>query len=314
MDNTFRTVYRPVREEPLDLRRPVLMMGSCFTDNIGAALRRRMADVVHNPAGTLFNPQSIANVINAALAGVTPEYVNHDGLWNSWLLPGEFSSPNPAEAAERGTKAMERLNEALHTAGTLIVTFGTAIVYSLAYPPFTVVTNCHKRPASEFFRDMLSPENIAAVWDRLITRLRNDNPDLRIIFTVSPVRHLKEGFHANTLSKSILHLAVERLVHLHERCGYFPAYEIVNDDLRDYRFFDRDLQHPSPQAVDYIYSMFEETYITEEDRKILARALKIRQRLEHRPLHPDSDQGRLFAAETQDHLKVLLTAAPWLRP
>lgn len=310
----FRTEYIPTAQPPIDLRRPVLMMGSCFTDNVGGCLRRRMVNVCHNPTGTLFNPQSIANVINAALDGTRPEYINHDGIWNSWLLPSEFSSPDRDTALSLGEAAFASLHDALDTAGTIIVTFGTAIVYALTSPPFTVVSNCHKRPAATFFRDMLPVEAIVSVWDKLIERIRRTNPDVRFIFTVSPVRHLKEGFHANTLSKSTLHLAIAALERLHAQCGYFAAYEIMTDDLRDYRFCASDMQHPSPQAVDYIYGKFAETFFTDSDRKLLDRAEKLTRRREHRPLHPDSDDARRFADETEHQLSLLLTEAPWLRP
>ena len=312
MDTSFRTPYRPQPSAPLDLHKPVLMTGSCFTDNVGGQLRRRMVNVSHNPAGTLFNPQSICNVINAALDGVVPEYEDHGGLWNSWLLPGEFSSPDRDEAVRLGTDALARLADYARTAGTLIVPFGTAIVYALARPPFAVVSNCHKQPQAIFFRDLLTVETVTAAWDALITRLRSVNPSLRIIFTVSPVLHLKEGFHANAVSKSVLLLAVDRITSLHADCEYFPAYEIFSYDLRDYRFYADDMQHPSPAAVAYIYDLFEQTYVAPDDRKTLARALNLRQRTEHRPLHPETEAARRFADDTASLLRDFLSLYPYL--
>lgn len=311
----FRTEYKAVASaSPIDLHRPVLLLGSCFADNIGAILRSHMVNAVVNPAGTLFNPQSIANVINAALDGVSPEYENHDGMWNSWLLPGEFSDSDRAEAEKKAASALAALRDALDTAGTIIVTFGTAIIYALARPPFTVVSNCHRRPSDTFFRDMLPVEAIAAAWDKCIERIRRNNPETRFIFTVSPVRHVKEGFHANTLSKSTLHLALATLERLHPACEYFPSFEIMNDDLRDYRFTGADMQHPTPEAVEYIYEKFSETYFTSSDRTLLEKADKLRRRLNHRPLHPDSDEARRFADETDRQLAALLASAPFLHP
>lgn len=310
----FRTLCIPTPSEPLSLSRPWLMLGSCFTGNIGARLRQRMVNVAVNPTGILFNPLSIAAVIRRALDGKEPEYEQHGEMWNSWMLPGEFSSPNADEARRLGREAFATLRESLMSASTLIVTFGTAIIYALARPPYSVVANCHKRPAAEFIRDMLPPAEIVRVWGELLRDLTLRRPDLRIIFTVSPVRHLKEGFHANTLSKATLQLAVAGILRECPAAEYFPAYEILNDDLRDYRFYADDMAHPSPLAIDYIYSRFEETYLSESDRRLLDEAMTLRRRLDHRPLHPDSEAARRFAADTERLLTDFLAAHPHLKP
>lgn len=314
MADTFRTVCNPAPAEALSLQRPWLMLGSCFTGNIGSRLRRRMVNVAVNPTGILFNPLSIAAVVRRALDGKEPEYELHGDLWNSWMLPGEFSSTDRDEALRLGREAFATLREALMSASTMIITFGTAIIYALARPPYSVVANCHKRPAAEFIRDMLPPAEIIRVWGELLSDLRLRRPDLRIIFTVSPVRHLKEGFHANTLSKATLQLAIAGILRECPGAEYFPAYELLNDDLRDYRFYAEDMTHPSPTAVDYIYRRFEETYLSEADRKTLDEALALRRRLEHRPLHPDTDAARRFAAETDRLLTAFLAAHPRLHP
>lgn len=312
---TFRTVYRAVPSPmPLSPEGRMLLLGSCFTDNVGAELRRRMVPASVNPTGTLFNPLSIARVITAALDSLVPKYEEHDGHWDSWLLPGKFSAETRDEAEALGNAALTELCEELYEADTLIVTFGSAIVYALARPPYDVVANCHKQPSSTFFRDMLAPSNIAAEWIPLLARLRSINPRLRVILTVSPVRHLREGFRSNSLSKATLLLAAEQICRATDACDYFPAYEIVTDDLRDYRFYADDMAHPSRQAVEYVYSLFEQTYFDAAGRALLDEALSLRRRLEHRPLHPGSDEDVRFRAATADALEAFLTAHPAMKP
>lgn len=314
-DNTFRTVFKPEpAAEPLDLTRPVLLMGSCFADNIGSRLRRDMIDAIVNPAGTLFNPLSISSVCEMALSGEIPSYEQHGELWDSWWLPTEFSSPDADKAQQAAATAMSRLRQALRTAGTMIVTFGTAVVYLLAEKPYPVVSNCHRQPSSRFLRDMVTPENIVTAWQEFIDIVRRENPTLRFIFTVSPVRHVRDGMHINTLSKATLQLAVDRLLRSHENCHYFPAYEIMLDDLRDYRWCDRDMAHPSPQAADYIYSLFCRTWLSETDRKMVERARCLRSRMDHRLLHPDTKTAAAFVQATADMLAALQREYPCLRP
>ena len=312
-NETFRTVCRIAPSpQPLDPEEDVLLLGSCFAENIGSRMRRAMLPATVNPTGILFNPESVRTVIEFALSGekVTPQ---QDGdLWFSWLLSGDFTCTDRETFQEQADAAMQRLRTGVATAKTLIVTFGTAIVYVLAEPPFTAVANCHKQPSRLFVRDMLTPQAIAAPWHRLIERLRVLNPGLRIIFTVSPVRHLKEGQHANTLSKSILHLAVDMLTHALENVEYFPAYELLIDDLRDYRFCTEDLAHPTPQAADYIFARFRETYYSEASRRLLNEAESLRRRLDHRFLHPESAAAADFRQETARLLAAFQAAHPRL--
>lgn len=311
MEKTFRTPWRPEGSvAPIDLSRPMLLLGSCFAANIGSRLRYDMAPATVNPTGTLFNPQSIANVCLAALHGATSEYELHGELWDSWLLPTEFSSPDRPTAEKAGADALQTLREALLASGTLIVTFGTAVVYVLTRPPYPVVSNCHKQPSSLFVRDMLSVQNVVSTWQALVEEVRQVNPSLRIIFTVSPVRHVRDGMHVNTLSKATLQLAVDTLVRTLPDCDYFPAYEIMLDDLRDYRWCAEDMAHPSPEAADYIYRLFCDTLFTADDRKALEKGHTLRTRLCHRPLHPDTHAAARFAEDTKEMADRFLADHP----
>lgn len=308
---SFRTVWQ-AHPAPYQFSASgkMVAIGSCFADNIGEQLRRRMVNIAVNPCGVLFNPLSIKAVIDCALFGREPEYVYSQGKWLSWLLPGEFADADEQRARTKGREAVARLHEYLLTADTLIVTFGTAIVYVLQEPPFPVVGNCHKHPANTFLRDMITPGVIEHEWTGLLRHLLLLNPKLHVVFTVSPVRHLREGFHQNALSKASLLMAADAIAAANERCSYFPAYEIMTDDLRDYRFYAADMLHPSPVAVDYILRAFLETYFPADQREILAEALTLRQREEHRPLHPGSPQDHEFRQATDRLIARFLEQHP----
>lgn len=311
----FRTVWHP-KPSPVPMKPGcrMLTIGSCFADNIGAGLRRRMVDVVVNPCGSLFNPLSIKAAIECALSGKEPEYVECGGKWISWMLPTEFADADPQAARRKGQAAIMELRTRLLDADVLFVTFGTAIVYSLAAPPFTVVGNCHKQPAAMFFRDMLSTEHICRAWEPTMQMLKAMNPRLRVIFTVSPVRHLREGFHPNALSKATLMLAADAIAAATDNCEYFPAYEIMTDDLRDYRFYADDMQHPSPMASEYILNALIATYFSEVDQKVLDKALALRRRLDHRPLDPGSQADIEFRKTTDSLLRQFIEQNPGMKP
>ena len=175
-----------------------------------------------------------------------------------------------------------------------------------------VVTNCHHEPASRFSRECLTTDEIVALWRPLLERLSTTNPALHILFTVSPIRHLRDGAHANQLSKATLLLAQEQLMKLCPNTAYFPAYEIVLDELRDYRFFADDMAHPSPLAVDYLWERFSDTFFNAQTREACARVEEISRALAHRPLHPESDEFRRFHRQLQDKIATLKQSFPYL--
>jgi hypothetical protein len=222
--------------------------------------------------------------ITKAIDGETPrmEYNESSGLWFSWDFSTLFSSPRREEAERRTAEGMVALKERVADSGALLVTFGTAWIYELE--DGMVVANCHKRPAKMFRRRLMGVDEITGLWSPLIERLKALNPGIKIIFTVSPVRHLADGFAGNLRSKARLILACEELSRL-PGCDYFPAYEILTDDLRDYRFYADDLLHPTEFAADYIMEKFIATYVPEEEFPHLQQGIKEYKRLNHRNLH-----------------------------
>lgn len=238
------------------------MLGSCFTTNIGEQLAIDGFNVTVNPTGVLYNPASIANMLERAAQKRTytdgDMFRDDDGTFHLLDFPNSFRGTDPEQLLSLGNERLAQLSVALDEADTLIITFGTAWVFDLISTGLTA-GNCHKLPARLFNRRRLSCAEIVDRWSDLVN-------DRRVIFTVSPIRHMADGLHGNTLSKATLQLAVEQLV---ERgAEYFPAYEIMMDDLRDYRFYAADMKHPSETAVQYIYEVFKQRYFTAETMNI----------------------------------------------
>ena len=267
-----------------------------------------------NPFGVLYNPQSIAQALTmlASRCALTEEELtlfSNEG-WSTWMHHSTFSCPERSEALALINTRMEQASQMLLDADTLIITFGTAWVYRLRETGQTV-GNCHKMPERLFIRQRLSVDEIIEEYTALLEQLWSTNPELRIIFTISPVRHLKDTLHGNQLSKSTLLLAVDALCQrFPEKSYYFPAYEIVIDELRDYRFYADDMAHPSPQAVEYVWERFVEHCTDAEAQRFMAQWTKVVKALEHRPFRPDSPQYRSFVAQTLNTINELKDQYP----
>ena len=266
----------------------ILMVGSCFSDEIGSQMTQRAMQVTCNPFGTLYNPLSIAQAINYQLPITNDQLplVEYEGLWHSMSHHGSFSRSDKAEAEQAVRASIETMQQALHEATIVIVTFGTAWVYEMNGE---IVGNCHKLPENNFTRRRLSVEEIVTAWQPILDRY----PDKHWIFTVSPIRHIKDGLHENQLSKATLLQAIEQLIQLDNQSSnrqsfnrqYFPSYEIMLDELRDYRFYADDLVHPSSLAVSYIWERFIDTFCTPQTRNEMTLRLKQWKQSQHRPLH-----------------------------
>ena len=317
MSKSFRTIVEPLNHRGLiDYHHGVLMLGSCFSDNIGLRLQKAFFDVEINPFGTLYNPASIACGIDDILQCRKFEkqdlfQINGDNRWHSFSHHSSFSNIDSVVMLNKINEKIELANELLKRASTLIITFGTAWVYSHIELD-RVVSNCHKLPSSTFIRRMMSIDEIVELWLEKIDQLRVLNPKLKIVFTVSPIRHLRDGAHENQLSKSVLHLAIERLRNTREDVIYFPAYEIMNDDLRDYRFYAADMSHPTDVAVDYIYEIFSKSFLDEETIKISQECEKLSRRLSHRVMSDDSEAVARFELATAELKKTMLCKYPFL--
>ena len=271
----FRTTIHP-REGEHFMRHSdkMMLMGSCFSDSIGARLKDAMVDVVVNPFGTIFNPLSIASSVHKLIDGETIAGIDlflSNGVWNSYDFHSRFSMANKDAALQRMNDSIATAHEHLKQCQTLVLTLGTAVVYRRR-DTGEVVNNCHKVPQHEFTRRLASVDEITDALTSMLTHLHEFNPELRVLFTVSPIRHIADGLEMNSLSKAVLRVAINNVVRANkEWVRYFPAYEIVIDDLRDYRFYNADMVHPSEVAIEYIWQTFQASYFDDRSTQAIAR-------------------------------------------
>jgi len=282
----FRTEI-PTPEYPFHIsyQDKLMLLGSCFSDHIGNFFQEMRFDTLSNPFGTLFNPVSIANALKMCM---NPELFNEQHIdffnekWISYAHHGKFSHPDKETFLQNIRQNLDKAHDFLNSANYLFITFGTAYCYRLIERDL-IVANCHKIPANQFEKQLLTIEQIVGLYQDLLEQLRQFNPQLKIIFTVSPVRHLADGFHENQISKSMLHLSVNQLVD-NTNTFYYPSYEMVQDDLRDYRFYAADLCHPSDAAVTYIREKLTEALFTPETQERMKEVVKENKAQGHRKM------------------------------
>lgn len=283
----------------------VVMIGSCFTDEIGRRLQNQLFDVSVNPSGILFNPESIADTIADALDEkrfTADELFEVDGTWRTLRRHSRFALPDRDATLELLNSSIDTTRSRLLSADLLIVTLGSAIVHR-HIPSGKVAANCHKQPSQLFSVEKLRADDIVARWKSLLSVLLKLNPRLKVVFTVSPVRHIGYGLQRDRLSKSTLIVAVNEL--LGERVNYFPSYEIIVDDLRDYRWYAEDMVHPSSQAVDYVYDIFRSATMTPQTIATAEKWAKLTRRMAHRHTSPQAELR--FRDETAAMAKELAT-------
>ena len=305
----------PVQIKPLDKRLTykdsILFVGSCFADEIGNRCAERYFDTRVNPFGVLFNPCSISDClgllegygINAGQCSFIPEdVIETSGGFCSFHHHGSMARPTAQEVLDNANRVLADASDFYYREGWVVVTLGTAFIYT-DKESGNVVANCHKLPADRFERTMISADQVYNALSQYVAA----RPERQWIFTVSPVRHLADGLHANTLSKSTLHLGIEKLVNRYPNAHYFPAYEILLDELRDYRFYADDMMHPSAQAADYIFERFMDFALADSDRPLLAEAEKVRGMMQHRILNPGTPQAAQFETQRTKSLESLLS-------
>ena len=291
----------------------ILLLGSCFADNIGAKFGEHYFQTTVNPFGTLYNPASIARVLSGVVnREMALDIVQHNGLWHSMMHHGSFSHPDKDMLIARCEESQTLLRTALQNASTIIVTFGTSWVYKM---DGMIVANCHKMPAERFNRYCISAGDIIDSWLPLLDRI----PNKHWIFTVSPIRHIKDGIHANHLSKANLLHAIDVLIarardlNPTSTYSYFPAYEIMLDELRDYRFYAEDMVHPSQVAVDYIWQRFVDTYMTADTKNEMRTLHQLWLDRHHTLLHPTSEEAMRFRQYIEKRTMALKEIYPWIQ-
>jgi len=291
-------------------------MGSCFSENMGQKLIDQKFNVDMNPFGILYNPESIGNSLRILLEKsvfTEADLFQDQGLWNSFSHHSRFSDTNPEVALEKINSRIQSSHNFLKKADFLMITLGTSWIYKLINSG-QVVANCHKVSAAQFDRYRLKVNEIVDTYEALLEKLWAFNPNLKVIFTVSPIRHLKDGAIENQLSKSTLLLAIDHLISKFgdRGCYYFPSYEIMMDELRDYRFYAEDMIHLSPLAINYIFERFTKSMFTVESMEIATEVLKVRKAMEHRPVNPQTVEFRKFVKSSLVQIGQLSQRLPYL--
>jgi len=285
----------------LGLRNHMAFIGSCFADHIGNRMRQSGLPILVNPFGVLYNPLSILQVLTQDPTCRSLYFQDEDKRWHCWLLDSHFSATNLDACKSAFLSARGRLFG--WNPDVLLITLGTNRYYERNDTKL-IVGNCHKRPAAEFSEKKMTLEQCVATLETVCQLF----PHSRIIFTVSPFRYSKYGFHENQLAKATLLMAVNILQQkFPEQLTYFPAYEVLLDELRDYRFYGPDMFHPSQQAVDYIWERFSESFFDEEAHRYFYDYEPIRKALEHRPDDPNSPASIQFQEQTRERLYELMT-------
>jgi hypothetical protein len=290
----------------------ILFLGSCFSDNISQKLIESGFSAYANPFGVLYNPVSIKNGLDILInqkVFTEQDLIEDHGLFHSFSHHGSFSESTAESTLNKINKATKDYSERIKTCDLLFITFGTSFVYQHKETK-DIVSNCHKLPAKAFDRFSLSIEDITKTYTILLTQLKAFNPKLKVVFTVSPIRHWKDGAHENQLSKARLLLAVESLEKTFDFVHYYPAYELIMDDLRDYRFYTEDLVHLNNQAVNYIYEHFQDSFFSDATKRIESRVLKLKQALNHRPFNTETKEHQSFVKSTKEKIEQLKQEFP----
>lgn len=299
----------------ISYRDRLVFMGSCFAEQMGIKMKSHGWAACVNPFGVLYNPLSVAAGCKRLLSPepfAESDLLEHDGMYHGMMHHGKFSGQSPADVLLEMNRSLNDAADGIHKMSCLALTFGTASVFRLKSDGRTVA-NCHKLPAGRFDSALLTVDEIVDEWSSLLDRLFAVRPSLKVIVTVSPIRHWKDGAHGNQISKSILLLAEQALVEKYaDRIYYFPAYELMMDELRDYRFYADDLLHPSKVAIDYIWERFCDACMdagTKDDMKAVE---AIRLDIAHRPFHPSNDRYKQFLMQTFDKIKRLQKKNPYI--
>jgi hypothetical protein len=298
----------------IDHQQKIMLIGSCFAENIGDCLLKHHFNIFENPNGIMFNPMSISQCLEYCISNddrIHSGLLERNGLHFSFLHHSSVSHSNKDKFRNELKEQQQKAHDFLKRSDVLIVTFGSAFAYFHKELRMTVA-NCHKLPANSFDKNLLHVDEIVNEYSDLIPKLKAFNPKLKFIFTVSPVKYLKDGLEENNLSKATLLLAVNELK---KKFGidYFPAYELVIDDLRDHRFFKNDLAHPNKEAIHYIWEKFSGVYFNEDTKKLNSEIHSVNTSENHTLFFPESEEAKKFKDNLEHKKRELKTKFPFLK-
>lgn len=312
---TFHLDFNPpASQQKLRHQEEILMMGSCFSEHIAERLSALKFSVATNPFGIVFNPESICKMLHRIIDKdyfTVVDIFEKEERFFSFEVHSLISSSSANVFLKELNASIDHWHENLKSCKFLTLTFGSAFAY-WHLERKEIVANCHKFPNSDFKKRLFSSTNIIDSYSVLLHKLLMFNPKLNIVFTVSPVKHLRDGVVENNLSKAILIQSVHQLIAKFNVCHYFPAYELVNDDLRDYRFYEADMAHPNQQAIDYVWQKFADVYFDLETKKLIEKIQEINQAMNHRPFNVLSESHLKFKQTFHQKCITLSTEHPWL--
>lgn len=300
-------------EKQIDYKSQMLLFGSCFSENIGQKLDYFKFQSVQNPFGILFHPKAIENLISRA---IEQEMFSEEDVfflnerWHCFDAHSDLSVTSKKVLLEELNQALQKTNRQITESSHIIITLGTAWVYRNNSTK-AIVANCHKVPQKEFSKELLSVGEIVQILKNLAGSIQSVNKNVRFIFTVSPVRHFKDGFVENQRSKAHLFSALHEIIE-GGGASYFPSYEIMMDELRDYRFYEADMVHPNQLAVDYIWEKFKEVWISERAHQVMDAVDTIQKGLEHRPFNPDSEGYKRFQKSLRQKIAYITKDFPFM--
>jgi hypothetical protein len=304
----FRTeINLPASEIKINLKSPIFSIGSCFAQIIGGKLKENKFDVLANPFGVIYNPVSVFNLIKMGINNESPpedSFVENQSVCYSYCFHSDISALKKEKMQQKAADTINKVHHHLEKSEWILITLGTAFVYRRKDNQ-EIVANCHKVPDSFFERGLLEPEDIINAFEETLRPLMHFNPGIRFIFTVSPVRHIKDTLPQNSLSKSILRYVCDKLARKYDAVDYFPSYELLIDDLRDYRFYAPDMVHPNEVSENYVWGKFIGRYMDEQAILFIKEWEKIKRALEHRPFYPESDSHQDFLRKTLEKLNGL---------
>ncbi|MDP5107166.1 MAG: GSCFA domain-containing protein [Polaribacter sp.] len=307
----------PLKKETrnlIDYQSKILMLGSCFSENIGDKLSYFKFQAAQNPFGILFHPKAIENLITNAIN--ENEYLDDDlifqnEIWHSFDAHSSLSSSNKNELLASLNSTILATNKKLKEASHIIITLGTSWVYRFIETD-TVVANCHKIPQKKFLKELLTVDEITETLEAIIALLKSVNTNINVLFTVSPIRHLKDGFIENTQSKSHLITAIHQVIDARNNTYYFPSYEIMMDELRDYRFYAEDMVHPNKTAINYIWQKFTDVWFDEKTAVTMKEIDIIQKGILHRPFQENTDQHQQFLKNLEEKKAKITQQLPFI--
>ncbi len=314
MSDFFTRVEIPKTDFSIDYHLNLLFMGSCFSDSIGRRMQNLKFKACHNPFGVVYNPVSISNSLTLLVQKERfgkEDLSFYNELWFSYSHNTLFSDTDQKACLDKINKSFKEAKKFIYDANVLIITLGTSWVYQLKETG-KVVANCHKIPSENFNRSFSSVENTCQNLQKAIDELRKVNPEVKIVFTVSPIRHWKDGAIGNQRSKAALILAISKLQEQTNDVYYFPAYEIFMDELRDYRFYAEDMLHPSDSGTEYIWDRFSQTFLSKDTIELLPKMQSILNRMSHRPVHKKTNAYKQFISSLREDMFTIQNTHPYI--